>query len=108
MENLIEKISETRQERLLNPQMSDHFKTFFQGKYGVKIYDIKVGRKWVYIRSNSHRARLTWRSLKPKRLFSGIVMQELTLVQRLTLKQVNIERNKVGGKTMVLNLILQM
>jgi len=58
LENLIEKISETRCERLLNPQMSDHFKTFFQGKYGMKIYDIKVGRKWVYIRSNSHRARL--------------------------------------------------
>ena len=58
MEILIDKISETRQERLLNPQMSDHYRTWFQGKYGMKLYDIKVGRKWVFIRSKSHRARL--------------------------------------------------
>lgn len=59
MENLIDKISETRQERLLNPQMSDHYKTMFFGKYGWRIYTIKVGRKWVYMRSNSHRAKLS-------------------------------------------------
>jgi len=47
-------------------------------------------------------------SLKHKRLFSGTVMQELTLVQRLTLKQAGIKKAEVGGETMVLNLILQM
>lgn len=59
LEILIDKISETRQERLLNPQMSDHFRTFFMGKYGNRVYEIKIGRKWVTMRSNSHRARIS-------------------------------------------------
>ena len=59
MENLIETISLERQERLLNPQMSDHFRTFFMGKYGNRVYEIKIGRKWVTMRSNSHRARIS-------------------------------------------------
>ena len=64
LENLINKISETRGERLLNPKTSDHYETMFSGKYGVKIYEIKVGRKWVHIRSKSHRARLALAKFK--------------------------------------------
>ena len=64
LEILINKISETRQERLLNPQMSDHYRTWFQGKYGMKLYDIKVGRKWVFLRSKSHRAKLSLAKFK--------------------------------------------
>ena len=59
MEELLEKISPERQERLLNPQMSDHYKTFLFGKYGHRIYTVKVGRKWVMLRSNNHRARIS-------------------------------------------------
>ena len=59
MEELLEKISLERQERLLNPQMSDHYKTFLFGKYGYRIYTVKVGRKWVMLRSNNHRARIS-------------------------------------------------
>ena len=59
MEELLEKISLERQERLLNPQMSDHYKTFLFGKYGHRIYTVKVGRKWVMLRSNNHRARIS-------------------------------------------------
>ena len=59
MEILLETISKERQERLLKPQMSDHFKTFFFGKFGWRIYDIKIGRKWVTMRSNNHRARMS-------------------------------------------------
>jgi hypothetical protein len=59
IETLIEKITPERQERLLNPKMSDHFKTFFMGKYGFRLYEIKVGRKWVTMRSNCHRARIS-------------------------------------------------
>ena len=59
MEELLEKISLERQERLLNPQMSDHYKTFLFGKYGYRIYTVKVGRKWVMLYSNNHRARIS-------------------------------------------------
>ena len=59
MEELLEKISLERQERLLNPQMSDHYKTFLFGKYGHRIYTVKVGRKWGMLRSNNHRARIS-------------------------------------------------
>ena len=59
MEELLEKISLERQERLLNPQMSDHYKTFLFGKYGHRIYTVKIGRKWVMLRSNNHRARIS-------------------------------------------------
>ena len=58
MENLVIKDSETLMERLLNPQMSDHYKTLFFGKYGTRVYEVKVGRKWVFMRSNSHRTRM--------------------------------------------------
>ncbi len=59
MELLIDTISPERQERLLNPLMSDHFKTFFMGKFGHRLYEIKIGRKWVTLRSNNHRARIS-------------------------------------------------
>ena len=58
MENLIENCSETRMERLLNPKMSDHYQTLFFGKYGTRLYEVKVGRKWVTMKSNNHKARL--------------------------------------------------
>jgi hypothetical protein len=58
MENLVHSISETRMERLLNPKMSDHFYTNFVGKYGYRGYEIKVGRKWVTMRSNAHKVRM--------------------------------------------------
>lgn len=58
MEILLENVSEAKRERLLNPQMSDHFQTFMFGKFGRRLYTIKVGRKWVFMKSNSHRARL--------------------------------------------------
>ena len=58
IEDLLEPISLERQERLLNPQMSDHFKTFITGKYGYRIYTIKIGLKWVTMKSNNHRARI--------------------------------------------------
>ena len=64
MEELLEKISLERQERLLNPQMSDHYKTFLFGKYGHRIYTVKVGRKWVMLRSNTHIKRLTLTTFK--------------------------------------------
>jgi len=66
MENLIETISLERQERLLNPQMSDHFRTFFMGKFGHRIYEIKIGRKWVTLRSNNHRTRISLDAFKTK------------------------------------------
>jgi len=59
IEDLLEPISPERQERLLNPRMSDHFKTFMCGKYGYRLYTIKIGRKWVTMRSNNHRARIS-------------------------------------------------
>ncbi len=66
MEKLYEKISPERQERLLNHQMSDHFETFFMGKFGNRMYQIKIGRKWVTMRSRSHRARLSLENFKTK------------------------------------------
>jgi len=66
MEKLYETISPERQERLLNPQMSDHFETFFMGKFGHRMYQIKIGRKWVTMRSRSHRARLSLENFKTK------------------------------------------
>ena len=64
IENLLAPISLERQERFLNPQMSDHFKTFICGKYGYRIYTIKIGRKWVMMRSNNHRARIALNKYK--------------------------------------------
>ena len=64
MEKLHEKISPERQERLLNPQMSDHFETFFIGKFGNRLYQIKIGRKWVTMRSNCHKARISIEKFK--------------------------------------------
>ncbi len=58
MENLMEICSETRRERLLNPQMSDHFYTNFYGKFGYRPYEIKVGRKWVFMRNPVHKVRM--------------------------------------------------
>ena len=68
MVELLEKISPERQERLLNPQMSDHYKTFLFGKYGHRIYTVKVGRKWVMLRSNNHRARISLDKFIEKKL----------------------------------------
>ena len=64
IEELLENISPERQERLLNPQMSDHYKTFLFGKYGHRIYTVKVGRKWVMLRSNNHRAKISLERFK--------------------------------------------
>ena len=64
IENLLKPISAERQERLLNPRMSDHFQTFMCGKYGYRIYTIKIGRKWVTMRSNNHRARISLEKFK--------------------------------------------
>jgi|TARA_R100000742_G_C4202748_1_gene31377 hypothetical protein len=64
MEKLLETISLERQERLLNPQTSDHFETFMFGKYGRRLYQVKVGRKWVFMRSRGHRARITLQRFK--------------------------------------------
>ena len=64
MEELIDNISETRQERLLNPQSGDHFRTRLAFMYGTRFYTVKVGRKWVMLRSNTHIKRLTLRTFK--------------------------------------------
>ena len=66
MELLIDIINSKRQERLLNPQMSDHFKTFFMGKFGYRLYEIKIGRKWVTLRSNTHRTKISLEAFKTK------------------------------------------
>ena len=59
MEELIDWISDTRQERLLNPKSGDYFYTRLAFIYGTRFYSIKVGRKWVMLRSNTHIKRLT-------------------------------------------------
>ena len=64
IEQLIDWISETRQERLLNPQSGDHFRTRLAYLYGTRFYTVKVGRKWVMLRSNTHIKRLTLRTFK--------------------------------------------
>ena len=64
IEELFETISPERQERLLNPQMSDWFRTWFFGKYGHRVYDIKIGRKWVTMKSKTHRARISLEKYK--------------------------------------------
>ena len=64
VEQLIDWISETRQERLLNPQSGDHFKTRLAYLYGTRFYTVKVGRKWVMLRSNTHIKRLTLTTFK--------------------------------------------
>jgi len=64
IEQLIDWISETRQERLLNPQSGDHFRTRLAFMYGTRFYTIKVGRKWVMLRSNTHIKRLTLTTFK--------------------------------------------
>ena len=64
IEQLIDNISETRQERLLNPKSGDHFRTRLAYLYGTRFYTVKVGRKWVMLRSNTHIKRLTLRTFK--------------------------------------------
>ena len=64
MEELLDNISDTRQERLLNPQSGDHFRTRLAYLYGTRFYTVKVGRKWVMLRSNTHIKRLTLRTFK--------------------------------------------
>ena len=59
IEDLLEPISLKRQERFLDPKMSDYFRTYICGKYGYRLYTIKIGRKWVTMKSNNHRARIT-------------------------------------------------
>ena len=63
-QQLIDNISETRQERLLNPKSGDHFRTRLAYLYGTRFYTVKVGRKWVMLRSNTHIKRLTLRTFK--------------------------------------------
>ena len=58
IEQLTDWISETRQERLLNPKSGDHFRTRLAYLYGTRFYTVKVGRKWVMLRSNAHIKRL--------------------------------------------------
>ena len=64
IEQLTDWISETRQERLLNPKSGDHFRTRLAYLYGTRFYTVKVGRKWVMLRSNTHIKRLTLRTFK--------------------------------------------
>ena len=64
IEQLIDNISETRQERWLNPKSGDHFRTRLAYLYGTRFYTVKVGRKWVMLRSNTHIKRLTLRTFK--------------------------------------------
>ena len=64
IEQLIDNISETRQERLLNPKSGDHFRTRLAFMYGTRFYTVKVGRKWVMLRSNTNIKRLTLRTFK--------------------------------------------
>ena len=64
IEQLTDNISETRQERLLNPKSGDHFRTRLAYLYGTRFYTVKVGRKWVMLRSNTHIKRLTLRTFK--------------------------------------------
>ena len=44
MEELIDWISDTRQERLLNPKSGDYFYTRLAFIYGTRFYSVKVGR----------------------------------------------------------------
>ena len=64
MLKLYDNFSEAKMDRFLNPQMSDHYETYFYGKYGRRLYTIKVGRKWVYMRSNAHKVRMPLRKFK--------------------------------------------
>ena len=64
MEELIDWISDTRQERLLNPKSGDYFYTRLAFIYDTRFYSVKVGRKWVMLRSNTHIKRLTLRTFK--------------------------------------------
>ena len=64
IEQLTDWISETRQERLLHPKSGDHFKTRLAYLYGTRFYTVKVGRKWVMLRSNTHIKRLTLTTFK--------------------------------------------
>ena len=64
IEQLVDNISETRQERLLHPKSGDHFKTRLAYLYGTRFYTVKVGRKWVMLRSNTHIKRLTLTTFK--------------------------------------------
>ena len=64
MLKLYDNFSEAKMDRFMNPQMSDHYETYFYGKYGRRLYTIKVGRKWVYMRSNAHKVRMPLRKFK--------------------------------------------
>tara|TARA_R110002020_G_scaffold384200_1_gene594831 strand:+ start:42 stop:365 length:324 start_codon:yes stop_codon:yes gene_type:complete len=64
MEELIDWISDARQERLLNPKSGDYYYTRLAYLYGTRFYSVKVGRKWVMLRSNTHIKRLTLTTFK--------------------------------------------
>ena len=64
IEELTDNISETRQERLLNPKSGDHFRTRLAYMYGTRFYTVKIGRKWVMLISNTHIKRKTIRTFK--------------------------------------------
>ena len=60
----METISDRRMAYLLEPQLSDHYYTGFNSKYGYRFYEIKVGRKWVFMRSNSHKVKMSLQKFK--------------------------------------------
>ena len=64
IEELTDNISEPRQERLLNPKSGDHFRTRLAYLNGTRIYTVKVGRKWVMLRSDAHIKRMPIRTFK--------------------------------------------
>ena len=64
VEILKDMVAKTRQERLLNPQVSDHFLTILAFTYGSRFYEVKVGRKWVHLKSNAHKKRLSIEAFK--------------------------------------------
>ena len=56
--SLHDSISEERQNYLLNPQNRDYYITHLYHTYGRRVYSVKVGWKWVYLRSNAHVQRM--------------------------------------------------
>tara|TARA_R100001082_G_scaffold102455_1_gene72566 strand:+ start:3833 stop:4147 length:315 start_codon:yes stop_codon:yes gene_type:complete len=64
MITLLESISPERQRVLTEPKNRDHFKTFLYFTYGRRLYEVKVGYKWVYLRSKAHNKRLSFRDFE--------------------------------------------
>jgi len=60
MINLLETISNERQEFLLHPKNKDRVQTFLNHTYGRRLYKISVGYKWVVLRSNTHTQRMRY------------------------------------------------